>query len=298
MRLICAGTIAGLAAAAGVACAQPSFSGLGDAAGGPFVSEAMGLTPDGLKVVGYVTPASGSSLGAVWGTGGLETLTDSAAVPLAVANCIAADGVTVAGEGTGPDGQRQGVRWVLGPTPGPVFLGGTALGGIFGSSVQGVSADGQRLVGSYEPEAFRLEACIWDGTTRQGLGHLIVDGDFSVANGCTPDGQIVVGASDADVGSVGFRWRAGDGMKALPDLAGGATNAEALAISGDGTTIVGYGTGAGGTVAVRWIRSAEWSGNDAVSDLGDLPGGPTLSVARAVSADGSRIVGYGSRPSA
>lgn len=73
----------------------------------------------------------------------------------------------------------------------------------------------------------------------------------------------------------------------LGDLPGGGFESHATAISADGSTVVGYGTVAGGgTEAFRWTRGG------GMESLGVLPGGDHLSYASAVSADGTVIAGY------
>ncbi|MDX2115839.1 MAG: hypothetical protein SFZ24_09525, partial [Planctomycetota bacterium] len=69
----------------------------------------------------------------------------------------------------------------------------------------------------------------------------------------------------------------------LPDLDGGSLNCSASAVSADGSTIVGFGTNAQRTEAVRWR-------NDIPEPLGVLPG-RTTSNAIELSGDGAIIVG-------
>jgi probable HAF family extracellular repeat protein len=75
-------------------------------------------------------------------------------------------------------------------------------------------------------------------------------------------------------------------MEGLGDLPGGEYLSLALAVSADGSTIVGHGETDAGTEAFRWI-DGEMEG------LGDLPGGDFYSKALDVSGDGSLIVGLG-----
>jgi probable HAF family extracellular repeat protein len=74
-------------------------------------------------------------------------------------------------------------------------------------------------------------------------------------------------------------------ITSLGDLAGGSFGREAVAISADGSTVVGVATTASGPQAFRWTAQTGMVG------LGDLPGGAFHSVARSVSADGSVVVG-------
>jgi probable HAF family extracellular repeat protein len=76
-------------------------------------------------------------------------------------------------------------------------------------------------------------------------------------------------------------------MVGLGDLAGGSFQSEANAVSDDGSTVVGFGSGAAGIEAFRWTSGGGMVG------LGDLAGGIFHSEARGVSADGSVVVGFG-----
>jgi uncharacterized membrane protein len=71
----------------------------------------------------------------------------------------------------------------------------------------------------------------------------------------------------------------------LGDLAGGAFSSDAIAISRDGTTVVGQSVSGCGTEAMRWTEASGMIG------LGDLPGGALGSRAFDVSGDGSVVIG-------
>ncbi|MDJ0867963.1 MAG: hypothetical protein QNK03_17795 [Myxococcota bacterium] len=71
------------------------------------------------------------------------------------------------------------------------------------------------------------------------------------------------------------------------DLAGGAVDSFANAVSADGSVVVGGSEGASGPEAFRWTAGG------GIVGLGDLPGGVFHSVASGVSADGSVIAGTG-----
>jgi uncharacterized membrane protein len=130
-----------------------------------------------------------------------------------------------------------------------------------------------------------------------GLGGLPGGEVYSVANGVSADGQIVVGLTRVsplpDSGHA-FRWTAETGMVHLERPAN-ATGAGANAVSADGSIIVGTmaldpppgQTGDREGVAFRWTPT------DGMVSLGDLSGGRVRSTALDVSADGSVIVGVG-----
>ncbi len=95
-------------------------------------------------------------------------------------------------------------------------------------------------------------------------------------------------------------WTATGGMVGLGDLPGGPTNSgsSANALSADGSVVVGYGTSAGRPIpsggSTALTREAfRWTAATGLVSLGVLPGSYLGTDARAVSADGSVIVGEG-----
>jgi probable HAF family extracellular repeat protein len=78
---------------------------------------------------------------------------------------------------------------------------------------------------------------------------------------------------------------AAPGFQGLGDLSGGDFDSRALAISGDGSVVVGWSMSASGLEAFRWTAGEGMVG------LGDLAGGPFHSMARGVNWDGTVIVG-------
>ena len=67
-------------------------------------------------------------------------------------------------------------------------------------------------------------------------------------------------------------------------------NHRPLAVTADGSVVVGFGTSAAGPEAFRFETGGDGEGG-AMVGLGDLPGGDFYSKAFAVSADGSVVVG-------
>jgi uncharacterized membrane protein len=74
-------------------------------------------------------------------------------------------------------------------------------------------------------------------------------------------------------------------LDGVGDAAGGAVESRALAVSRDGTTVVGSTQSADGEVAYRWRALG------GMQTLGDLDGGAFRSVARGVNGDGSLVAG-------
>ncbi|HVF73217.1 MAG TPA: putative Ig domain-containing protein [Chthoniobacterales bacterium] len=130
--------------------------------------------------------------------------------------------------------------------------------------------------------------------------------------GLSGNGEVAVGYSGPNNDPRAYYWTPASGMIALPTLAEalyGVTRAEAT--SGDGQVIVGQAVtapdenGVAYNVAVKWnlagaaspLPMLAESGNVAnatIVSLGFIPPNGTSSVAKAVSADGSVIVGEGS----
>ncbi len=118
---------------------------------------------------------------------------------------------------------------------------------------------------------------------------------FVIQLDTSSDGQTLVGYAGGDWPlSRAWRWTAGTGYEELQDLPGGLQHARALAISADGSVVVGYGTqapeadGDSGTRPVAWI-----DGSTTPTLLGVIdPISPwNFQRATLVSADGSIIAG-------
>jgi probable HAF family extracellular repeat protein len=160
----------------------------------------------------------------------------------------------------------------------------------FQSFANAVSADGSVVVGSgtsSDVEAFRWT----EDSGLVGLGALI-SGHRSQAHGVSADGSVVVGDTGYGFGQA-FRWTSGESMVGLGHLPGGFQSS-ALGVSADGSAIVGRSNSVnsdeGGTYS-GLSEAFRWNSDDGMVGLGFLPGGITSSVARAVSADGSVVVG-------
>ena len=131
----------------------------------------------------------------------------------------------------------------------------------------------------------------------QGLGDLPGGSTFSNANGVSLDGSVVVGSSTSASGSEAFRWTSGDGMVGLGDLPGGSFFSVANAVSSDGSVVVGRGTSASGSEAFIWDASNGMRNLKTVLEgAGVDMTGWTLIEARGVSADDTKIVGWGTNP--
>lgn len=121
----------------------------------------------------------------------------------------------------------------------------------------------------------------------QGLGDLPGGTNVSIGNALSISGAVVVGTAQSAQGAEAFQWTQGGGITGLGFLPGGAfARSLAKGVSGDGSIVVGRSTSAlGDNEAYRWTSAGGMVG------LGDLPGGLSASQARAISTDGTVIVG-------
>jgi probable HAF family extracellular repeat protein len=160
-----------------------------------------------------------------------------------------------------------------------------------------INNDGSCIVGYQDNGQFTpFHAFRWTEATKAvdlGTVSLANNSTFSsVATDTNSDCSVVVGISNATSTIVehAFRWTSA-GMVDLGVPAGGGPNSRALGVSSDGTVIVGDAdfqrTGSfPGTIrqAFRWTQAGGFQNID-------NPAQPTLSLATAVSGDGTVVVG-------
>ncbi len=113
----------------------------------------------------------------------------------------------------------------------------------------------------------------------------------SYARAISADGQVVVGSSSVERGSMAIRWTLKDRkLETVGDLPGERVDSRANAVSADGSVIVGWSSSHYGNEAFRWTASEGMKG------LGDIKGGYFWSEGLDVSADGTVVVGQGTAP--
>jgi len=273
-----------------LAAAGPSFQGLGDLPGGAFDSVSQGLSADGSLVVGVGRSTSGEEAWYWTAAGGLVGMGD---LPGGVfgsrAFATTADGSVIVGVGDRVGGSSsQAFSWTA--AGGMVGLGDLE-GGDIGSGAMDVTPDGSVIVG-YGSTAEGRQAVRWNNMGEIiGLGQMAGSTD-SRARGVSTDGLTIVGDSTGiESGSFeAWRWTGADGFTNLGHLPGGEGRSQrAFDVSADGSVVVGFGFGE------TYLRAFRWTADTGMESLGDFPGG-VQSLARAITPDGSLIVGAGSVP--
>lgn len=286
-----AGVICVLGMLAGEAHSQTDldvgFYGLGFADGFGASSAAMAITPDGLHVAGWCdseamrwSPKGPMSLGRL----------DKPYNGLAVGAALSADGRVVVGYASEISARPPYRAFVWREGKGMTPVGGApAVGSFFGSYASGVSADGSVIVGASDamvgyPRAFaQMPGGKWAA---------IMD-DPSTASAVSGDGRVVVGVANLEGVDWPFAWTAAEGTVVLGDLSGGFSGGIAYAVNFDGSVIVG-GSRSGESWPEDEYEAFRWTAAGGMMPLGDLPTGDYSSEARAVSADGSIVVGLSS----
>jgi probable HAF family extracellular repeat protein len=270
---------------------------------GDFYSYARAVNGDGSVVVGgsqyadvesEIDRTQAARWTAAGGMQGLGHLPGGGAIGVALG--VSGDGSVIVGASDSASGY-EAFRWTA---AGGMQGLGDLPGGGFSSGASGVSGDGSVIVGSSSSvsgdEAFR-----WTSAGGMvGLGFLPGDLD-SQAYGVSADGAIVVGTSSSLSGVHRFRWTSADGMVGLGSLPGGFN---LMGFSADGSVVVGYEVqydvslsphytalycSADGRVRAFWDVLLS-HGVDPAAD-----GWSRLEFAKAISADGSTIVGDGIR---
>ncbi|HEX5010691.1 MAG TPA: PEP-CTERM sorting domain-containing protein [Planctomycetota bacterium] len=277
----------------------PSFTGVGDLAGGNVLSAAYGVSGDGSVVCGYSNSSTGDAAFRWTAAGGLQPLGDlPGGATLSYANAVSADGSAIVGHSLSGSGD-EAFRWTA---SGMLGLGDLPGNGFF-SIANGVNADGSVVVGHSESAlsgTLSAEGFRWTAATGiQPLGDLPGSNFFSVASAVSADGLRIAGYGDSTASgpssSEATRWSWPAAPVGLGDLPGGGFGGNAFGISADGNVIVGLSAASAGVFAFRWSDPA--AGGSGMQSIGDIPGGSAFSRANGISADGSVIVGQSVGPS-
>jgi len=267
-------------------------------------SYANGVSGDGSVVIGEAAGPTDiityrgfhwSAAGGMQDLGALPDATESFAYG------VSGDGSVVVGWSHPLADIPHAFRWTAGG--GMQDLGALPEGG--GSVALAVNEDGSVVVGHAVPPGGNFDdvrAFRW--TSSQGIQSLgtLPGGLFSEASAVSRDGSVVVGkANPAGFGSFDYhaiRWTSAGGMQDLGALPGGRLS-WAYGVSGNGSAVVGDSEGYSGPIVVANLPFL-WTSSLGMVDLNTYL--PTLGLdltgwelwrARAISTDGSAIVGIG-----
>jgi probable HAF family extracellular repeat protein len=235
-----------------------SLGGYAGSQGCPDLSDAYAVSNRGKTVVGLGWDGcKASAFRWTKGTGmvSLGTLDGQASR----ADDISADGSVIVGWDDSPIGERRGAMWVNG-TERLLSPSGTFVG-----EAEAVSANGRVVVGGNAGKGqFRRQAYRWTankGVTLLGRFRGSGSGPWGIADalGVTDNGRVIVGFSGGRRRTA-FIWSRSTGMMKLEDYLRslGVTGFKkwrldtATAISGDGSTIAGWGYRPDGHVQ-SWI---------------------------------------------
>jgi probable HAF family extracellular repeat protein len=230
----------------------------------------------------FLTGAAAAQTPGLWLMGNAPGTVNSLTLALSQDGAVAA-GYSVPGGGSTPlpgfTWTRSGGRYDFGLEPNMPE----------GTPAYGLSSDGNTIVGFMGgPGPDRAYRRVGNGPLQDlGSGGY----QYSRASGVSGDGSIVVGHGQTVSGGSGqaLRWTAQTGFQGLGWLPGDGYS-EALAISRDGTTIVGD---SGDSVNRPFV----WRQGTGMQPLPPLAGGSVaFSSARGVNADGSVIVGNADIP--
>jgi probable HAF family extracellular repeat protein len=214
----------------------------------------------------------------------------------ASAQGVSGDGSVIVGLGksynTPEYDEFEAFKWTA--DTGMVGLGDLP-GGSFDSVARDVTADGATIVGNgttvYVNDIDRAVRWAESGAIEDlgALPGVHPSVAHSYGNAVSPDGSVIAGwARNAEGDQEACIWTGGEGPIGLGDLAGRGSLAWDVAVATE-TVVVGRSYLPGGAQeAFRWTETGGMVG------LGDLPGGLHSSVAHAISADGSTIVGFSS----
>jgi probable HAF family extracellular repeat protein len=257
-------------------------------------SNARAVSTDGSVIVGDGDTRDSSSAVFRWATStGLMGLGAPPSAKLCVAGGVSGDGNSVVG--TCLLAGNSGFHWT--EQTGGVSLGQFGGGNNRASNALAISSDGGTVVGVGHPVL--TGAVVWNlrGETRL-LGAL--PGDVSAgANSVSRDGSVVAGYSiDSSSHQRAFRWTPLAGMAVLAPPADTSCDVAVSAVSGDGSSIVGWCNAADGETAMLWDeahgmrRIIDLLKTEYKTVLADW----TLSRATGISIDGRTVVGVGINP--
>jgi uncharacterized membrane protein len=274
--------------------------------GGNAQSFATGVNSNGTVIVGVTQAQPSFALAPVmWTNGTLTTLPQNKSSQSVIcgaqtygvnANATGPSSSVVVGQdasGTPGCGPGIPVNWTNGVE--------SSLAGTGSGITQGANAAGSVLVGQIGVNrGGTCNPCTQAFSNATILGDF--GGNFSVAYATNADGTVAVGSANVDnTNSRPFRWTSSTGLVALGPA---AIFAQALAVNGDGSVVVGQMHNNG--PAFRWTASTGFqnlqtlltaNGVD-ITTIGPAPNNTWTRLVQAtgISSDGATIVGSGGGP--
>jgi probable HAF family extracellular repeat protein len=263
----------------------PSFTGVGDLAGGATDSVAYAISADGQVVVGESESTSGTQAFRWTRSGGISGLGFVSMVdPSSTARAISSNGAVIVGSSNDAGGVWRAFRWSAGVF---TLLGNQSCSGCdpitegLGLSWDGLVAVGSSVARGGGGSPLHVDPVRWagGGTTLSDLGNFTASEEVGQALGASQNGALIVGNHTSTGGKDAFYWN-GSGLVALPRLYGGTPiAASAAAVSRDATTIVGFSTKRtitlpNGTVVAADSQAVRWTGASfgTATQLGSLHG--------------------------
>ena len=259
--------------------------GIVDLGGNPY-SDMLALSSSGKIAVGFIaTPANNNQAGAWTVSHGLIALPIPFAQTEGMSNAqgVSSDGRYIVGYVMFQNSSfMQGVLWT--DALKLTYLTPLAAGTDYYAN--GISADGNIIVGTASDKDHNEHAVYWDRATNtiHDLGSFNYSlSQYSNAIAANRDGSVIVGSSTNSAGvTQGFRWTTQAGMVELQSLGG---TSQATGVSDTGR-VIGYSTN-----AKNEGRAVYWDKNK-IRDLGTLRADNSgSSSAQAISATGKVIVG-------
>lgn len=269
-------------------------------------AEALAVSDDGTRVVGWSRAVVGSRRPFLWTpAAGMQELPNVPGSD-AIASDISRDGTVIVGYFLDFDGYHA-FRWEAGVVTDLAFLPGGRDSKALAVCGSGAAVVGSTLMSDFAERTFRWRP----DTGMQDLGGL-QGVQTSYAEGCSDDGSVVVGAStDSNINLLATRWDS-TGVHSLGAL--GGNSSEAHAVSADGVVIVGgaglpFVNGISEFSAFRWdsanrkmeqlSRILEDRGVRNVQFCHRVPclaGTWFVQLALGISSDGNVIVGFAQDP--
>jgi probable HAF family extracellular repeat protein len=249
------------------------------------------VSADGLTIIGSLDQGTDQAAYRWSATTGLQMLGDlpGGRIDSSAAATIA-DGSVVIGRSWGTGFASLFFRWdeLNGMT-----LADAVPAGFYGVMPSGVSDTSLFVIGNLDTGGSGIEPFIWDEANGYNLPGRLATGS-TWATDVSDDGGVVVGYGyNANGDTEAYRWTQQSGFTLLGDLPGHYYMSRALAVSGDGATVVGWSAmreACDGLCNIAVLnRAFRWTLSGGMEDLG-FTLGSINNFAYSVSRDGSVVL--------